>query len=53
MAAVADTILEDAQRDRLAVLLQHFSVIEDKRDRGSGIGSRSQPIRTVQLIAGH
>jgi predicted transposase YbfD/YdcC len=32
MDAVADTILQDAPRDRLAVLLQHFSAIEDTRE---------------------
>jgi predicted transposase YbfD/YdcC len=32
MAAVADTVLEDAPRDRLALLLKHFSEIEDTRE---------------------
>lgn len=32
MAAVADTILEEAPRDRLALLLKHFSELEDTRE---------------------
>jgi predicted transposase YbfD/YdcC len=32
MAAVADIVLEDAPRDRLALLLKHFSELEDTRE---------------------
>jgi predicted transposase YbfD/YdcC len=32
MAAVADVVLEDAPRDRLALLLKHFSELEDTRE---------------------
>jgi predicted transposase YbfD/YdcC len=46
MTAVADTVLEDAPRDRLALLLQHFSAIEDTREPWRVM----YPLREVLLL---